>query len=111
MRVDATWQNYDDITGSGEISAGSWSNFGTVAGTVTLPVELIKFSRKSNDYGILLEWATASEVNNDYFEIQRSLDGINFEVIDVVNGNGNSFERIDYDYLDDYSGEAYYRLK
>ncbi|MEH0157245.1 hypothetical protein V6R21_24240 [Limibacter armeniacum] len=78
-----------------------------------LPVELIFFSAKKQVNNILLTWATASETNNDYFEIQRSIDGKNYEVVGSVKGNGNSQSRIDYDFTDEFifSGIIYYRLK
>ena len=60
--------------------------------SAALPVELIEFNLTSENGIVTLNWVTASEINNDYFEIQASKDGIKWSVIDKVNGAGNSFE-------------------
>ena len=56
---------------------------------------------------------TASETNNNYFTIERSADGMNFEKIGIVRGAGNSSEMIDYSYSDyaPLTGMSFYRLK
>lgn len=78
-----------------------------------LPVELISFTGVKEEGGIVLKWNTASETNNDYFIVERSRDGIDFERIAVVNGAGNSTELLDYSFTDEhpFSGIQYYRLK
>ncbi len=76
-----------------------------------LPVELISFSGTCTDKGTELTWQTASESNNDYFIVQRSRDGQNWEDLTTVSGNGNSTQLIDYDWLDEAGfGDMYYRL-
>lgn len=93
---------------------------GNVGGTVTfcqnfspLPVELIYFKAKKVNSFVELVWTTASEKNNDRFEIQRSADGKEYEVIGTVPGAGNSLELSNYSYTDNspLQGVAYYRLK
>jgi hypothetical protein len=77
-----------------------------------LPIELISFSGENvSDYN-LLNWSTASENSNDYFIIERSEDGINWEVIAKPNGAGNSTSKIDYTYRDyDFNSKInYYKL-
>jgi hypothetical protein len=61
----------------------------------------------------MLSWSTASEINNDYFEIQRSTQGIAWEVIARVQGAGFSNIILDYDYLDKEKPNTttYYRLR
>lgn len=80
-----------------------------------LPVELISFDATVVDRqkSVLLEWETASENNNDYFSIERSADGYNWESITSVNGMGNSSTTTSYDYKDrqPMKGVSYYRLK
>ncbi len=79
----------------------------------TLPVSLISFEAElKNDY-VELNWATASEINNDYFIVQRSLDNKTFEEIARVSGNGNSNIIIEYQSydMDLPTGIIYYRLK
>ncbi|MFN8164583.1 MAG: hypothetical protein U0X76_00020 [Bacteroidia bacterium] len=77
-----------------------------------LPVELISFSGKNNHGKNDLSWTTASEINNDHFDVERSRDAINFETIGRVIGNGNSTTIIDYAFTDEQPlpGKNYYRL-
>lgn len=78
-----------------------------------LPVELIDFTINKNRNKIQLNWQTASEENNKGFEIQRSHDGIDFEVICFVEGNGTIFEYSNYSFIDEnpINGTNYYKLK
>lgn len=79
-----------------------------------LPIELVSFScRNINRNTNGLSWITASESNNDYFAIERSSDGLNFELIGKQKGAGNSITRLEYAYNDQNSlkGISYYRLK
>ena len=78
-----------------------------------LPINLTYFDAKHVNGNVEIEWITESEKNNDYFTIERSIDNINYEVIEVVKGAGNSntskkyFEKD----LNLSSGLYYYRLK
>jgi hypothetical protein len=79
---------------------------------VPLPVELILFMGENIGSRIHLSWSTASEINNDYFSVERSVDGNSFSEIGKVNGHGNSSETLDY-FFDDlvpFQGINYYRL-
>ncbi len=79
----------------------------------TLPVELIDFSVINQNGYAQLNWMTASEINNDYFEVYRSADGLNLELIGKVEGSGNSTVQKEYrlyDYMP-LEGTSYYRLK
>ncbi|MFT5386814.1 MAG: hypothetical protein ACI81W_004232, partial [Saprospiraceae bacterium] len=67
---------------------------------LVLPVELVEFKGNFKEKAIMLEWATASETDNEGFEIERSTDGRSFDFISFVEGNGNSTEIIDYSYQD-----------
>jgi len=62
---------------------------------------------------IKLSWITASEINNDYFTLERSVDGRTFEEIATILGNGNSTELTRYIHMDESprNGLNYYRLK
>lgn len=77
-----------------------------------LPVEMISFSATNDDNEILVNWATASEINNDYFTIERSDDMENWYTVGTVTGSGNTSTRTDYEYVD-YTpvyGTTYYRI-
>lgn len=78
-----------------------------------MPVELISFNVIQKGKNALLEWQTATEVNNDYFEIQRSRDGKIFETIGYETGHGTTSESVNYSYEDQtvLHGTYYYRLK
>ncbi len=80
-----------------------------------LPVELTSFTARATAEGVLLNWTTASEINNHGFEIERSNDGIEFYTVAFVQGAGTSTESREYVYNDnvEYKGGEtfYYRLK
>ncbi len=79
-----------------------------------LPVEMISFKGRNLGSYNLLEWSTASEIDNDYFMVQRSFDGEHFETIGRIEGAGNSTEQVDYtwtDYINTDKDMAYYRLE
>lgn len=78
-----------------------------------LPITLISFNGTFKDGRSFLFWATASEVFNDRFEIERSHDAINWELIGKVSGAGFSFMIRNYKFvdLDPQKGYNYYRLK
>jgi hypothetical protein len=81
---------------------------------IALPIELISFEAKMNtNKQVDIFWATASELNNDFFTIERSADGVNWEIVTTATGAGNSIYRIDYAAYDSrpLSGISYYRLK
>ena len=79
-----------------------------------LPVELSYFeATKHATEGVMLNWITESELNNNYFDIERSVDGISWETIGQVEGNETSQVSMAYSYHDQtaLSGYYYYRLK
>ncbi len=85
----------------------------SVNATTPLPIELVSFNGSCSDNTTELKWVTISENNNDYFTIERSLDGINFQELIKVNGAGNSTKRIEYKWNGYISGEGenFYRIK
>jgi len=74
---------------------------------------LVYFSADAGMEDITLRWKTASEINNDYFEIEKSADGYTFYQIGLIEGSGNSKETISYEFVDTnpLNGIQYYRLK
>ncbi len=78
-----------------------------------LPVEMLYFEASIQDRDVQLEWATAKEVNNDFFEVQRSFDGISYEIIGLVSGAGSTSETQLYLFEDHKAvpGLQYYRLR
>lgn len=96
-------------------SATGSNNQGVFANINTpLPVELLFFTAYSSDGRMIkLEWQTATEVNNDFFTVERSADGDIWNSILTKDGAGNSSNSISYGDLDNapLSGVSYYRLK
>lgn len=81
--------------------------------TAVLPVEFISFGGISTENGNKLKWQTASEINNQGFEIERSTNGEYWKMIGFVAGKGNSDEVQEYTFVDDSPLQAknYYRLR
>lgn len=82
-------------------------------GSSTLPVELVSFNVDEDKDRVHLIWTTASEQNNDFFDIQRTDDPLQWETIGRVYGSGNSTELMTYNFKDynPLSTTSYYRLK
>jgi hypothetical protein len=79
---------------------------------VILPVSLIDFTAIQNESEIDLKWSTASEINNNYFTVERSSDSKHFEEIAQVKGAGTGTEELNYSVIDytPLPGVSYYRL-
>ncbi len=77
-----------------------------------VPVELTSFAANVNDFDVTLNWSTATETNNQGFEVQRSTDN-QFTTIGFVDGFGTSTENHNYSYVDGsvQAGSYTYRLK
>lgn len=119
----------------GDNAVTSWANSGAAlniaANTLTAPAQSTEFILGITDNGglpitltyfnaatlknksVRLDWQTTSEINNDYFTIEKSKDGKNWEFVEEINGAGNSSALLNYSLIDDspYSGLSYYRLK
>ena len=114
--VDDTnkWVEFDNANASNN----EYWTFGSISADVpieelTLPIELTFFDAEVSESSVILLWETATETNNDFFTIERSLDGFNFIPITTQTGAGNSHTPISYSYIDDkpQTGISYYRIK
>ena len=79
-----------------------------------LPIELLNFNAETTKFQqVRLDWQTATEANNDYFTIERSDNGIDWDMVSMVDGAGNSSHVLSYTTVDEkpYQGVSYYRLK
>lgn len=105
--------SFDDVDAI-VITAADLGNLGidNIEFSVVLPVELINFEGSINN-GVELNWQTASELNNEKFEIEESQDGKKFEKIGVVNGKGTTLQQQQYSFTveNPKAGLKYYRLK
>lgn len=96
----------DQNTGDNTLTAG-------LVVDAALPIQLLAFSAEKQELQSYLQWATATEINNEYFQVERSRDGENFDPIGQVAGAGNSSLRKDYNFIDAHpiQGVNYYRLR
>jgi len=83
-----------------------------LAGNLTLlPVELLFIDSECNGQDVTISWSTSSEENNDYFTIERSVDGVHYFEIAQIPGAGSTTIQQNYSYQDfDGEGQYYYRL-
>lgn len=118
--VDGNVSIGGDLTGDATLTGtGSISVDGTVDASIDdtannlLPIELTYFKAYYNENNVTINWQTATEENNDYFNIERSINGINYETVGTVLGAGNSMIALNYSYTDNnpINGVSYYRLK
>jgi hypothetical protein len=92
----------------------SHAQWGIASGSTNpLPVTLLYFNAKKNDDKIDLTWATAAEINNDHFTVERSSDGITFTDLLTKRGSGNTTVKTVYQDADlkPFKGVNYYRLR
>jgi len=99
----------------GKVRAGTHGRGVWETDLIGLPVSLISFTGvpSMDNKSINLKWSTASEINNDYFELEQSKNGETFTAITKVKGAGYSASIKDYSFTDlnPIDGKNYYRLK
>lgn len=117
------WESTGNATVAGDATTGtvvttvavsSFSPFtrGSKSVSAPLPVDLINFQAICNSDEVKLSWSTAMELNNDYFSVEKSDNGLDFSAIAKVKGRGTSSSLSNYNYIDinnDQKG-GYYRL-
>ncbi len=94
-------------------SAGGNDIFVGKLGNVPIPVELSAFNATIVDGNVKLNWTTVTEVNNAGFDIERSIDNLQFDKIAFIEGHGTTSEFQHYAFVDNYTsnGTYYYRLR
>jgi hypothetical protein len=101
--------------GNGYVFTASFqgfSKFFLVDANVILPVTIVSFTGSLKNSNAVLEWKTSTEMQSDYFEVQKSSDGVNFKSIGKVKAAENSSTLRNYTYTDSKLAEMnYYRLK
>ncbi len=122
----ALWNDLGNGGTTGTLAAGTVSTVApfSFTGVVTftlasvdftnpLPIDLLSFNAKQNKETVDLDWVTATEINNDYFEIERSIDGIEFKELLRVDGSGTTSRTHEYGAVDTdpLPGLSYYRLR
>lgn len=99
---------------SNTVNSFSPFTFGSLSpATNPLPIELLNFNATLADNIIDLKWETATEINNEFFIVEKSTDATNFEFVDRIVGAGNSNINLIYHTkdLNPIKGISYYRLK
>lgn len=116
--VSGTTSSGSLVSGGGCSVPGMLSSFGpfTLASNSVfnpLPINLISFDAEVCESSVCLAWQTATEINNDFFTVERSNNGIAWEGVVDKKGDGNSESILTYHAIDNspYSGLSYYRLK
>lgn len=116
---------YGGVSGNGVIDTGDngsiyiqdnpeeWESVANVLPVDPFPIELLSFKVSKKSDKIMVEWSTAAEINNDFFNVERSIDGNSWETLTYINGAGNANYVINYSYTDKnpIEGVSYYRLK
>ena len=111
QRWNSTDSSWSDVTLSGTLNttnntlsgvevtkANFFRSWALVSSVTPLPVELIHFKPECEENIVTIDWKTASEINNDYFVIEKSLDGATWTAVDSIDGAGNSFVEQNYSY-------------
>jgi len=116
--VDTEWWggHYGTRIDNSIVTIGAKSNtsIGIIENTCsTLPVKLVDFEAICLGKNVSIKWTTASEINNDYFTIERSENGIDYYPLTEIKGSGNNNTIADYNWIDGNPTHeiAYYRLK
>jgi len=112
------WIELNSLDNGSEVTANSLDNdeselIITLASTdKALPVNLLDFKAYCDNDVIRLQWQTASELNNDYFILEKSNDGLIYTELAKISGSGNSNSLKNYEFIDfiDNSEIVYYRL-
>lgn len=94
--------------------ATQFITLGSVSPATPLPIELSDFEGNCDGVNsVNLNWKTTSELNNEYFTLEKTRDGSNFNIVTKIKGSGNSHSEKNYSFKDEVSNEEvlYYRLK
>jgi hypothetical protein len=107
MVIDNYLSSNNPFTLTWNLTAGANLN------CTVLPIELIAFTGHEEPDHNVLQWQTGTEIDNDYFVVERSVNGGAWDSIATVDGAGTSTQVLDYEYHDAaiYDGIAYYRLR
>lgn len=102
-----------DYTSSGENDLNLWIRADPVEPQAQLPVELVAFNARQYPGQVSLSWRTATETDNAGFQVQRSADGVRWDVLAFVPGHGTTAEAQSYAFSDErpLPGMNYYRLR
>jgi hypothetical protein len=115
VNVETPTQNITDfkfLINRGPITI-TFDDFKIQEGNISLPIELTKLETKPAPNSIFINWQTASETNNDYFDIEHSLDAKVYKTVGQIKGQGTkqTASKYAYEHTTPSVGNNYYRLK
>lgn len=102
-----------DIYKGGIADGFAFGSLGFMGGEIPLPIELMSFVARYQSPLVYIRWQTASELNNDYFVLEKSYNGVDFTPIYKVTGAGTTHHTHTYSFSDErpFDGMNYYRLQ
>lgn len=127
---DGEWKNHGNGGVAGDLTSGTVANgtgcstrqditsfspftLGSTSSANALPIELLEFDVRLNEQKTVdITWSTSAEINNDFFTIEKSDDGMNWKTLTEIDGAGNSTTIKSYETIDrvPFDGQNYYRL-
>jgi hypothetical protein len=118
------WRDHGNGGTTGSVQAGTVQTAGAVTSfspftlasftsANPLPVDLLYFTASIDQKQVNVSWATTTEINSDYFIVERSVNGSDFEFLSRIDAAGNSLQTIRYQLIDEnpFQGISYYRLR
>jgi hypothetical protein len=113
MGIDDPVANQIDIGSINQSALYPWWTL--VSDAFPLPLTLLNFTLEKNNGAALLKWTVTDEINTSFFEVQRSINGLDFVPLGTVAANGSGHTTENYSYLDPLNGISqglvYYRLR
>jgi len=84
----------------------------TVQVTSAMAAAVGKYNAVLHNNGVVVQWTTLQEINSDYFTVERSANGTDYEIAMVIQGKGDSYTATNYEFTDNnpLPGTSYYRL-
>ncbi|MBS1646780.1 MAG: T9SS type A sorting domain-containing protein [Bacteroidetes bacterium] len=110
IKLGFLWVNNDDGVGTDPSIAVDDI---TLTDPAVLPISILSFTAAPQENNVGIDWVTSTEINNNFFTVERSKDGVVFEFVTQIKGAGNSTQIKKYMVTDStpYQGFSYYRLK
>lgn len=110
---DTTGNSSNGTITSNTVTSFSPFTLGSSSSLNPLPISLLSFNAIPVNTNVLVKWSTSNETNNNFFTVERSLDGRTWSNIGIVKGAENSFTTLEYQFVDraPVEGLQFYRLK
>jgi len=106
--------HYAIVEYNGWYTSSNYQNTGIATfNSTTLPVDLISFDAEKTDAGIFITWVTGSEIDNDFFTVEKSINNQRWDILRTIKGKGTTVSKTNYQLIDEQeiTQATYYRLK